>query len=108
MRARGNEWRIDVIDTGIGIPEDRLGAIFGEFTRIGEIDVDGLGLGLALVERITRLLGGRIDVVSAPGKGSRFSLSLPKLHGSAPARSCDFEAVPRQRSATTVRVGGGQ
>ncbi|WP_374414880.1 PAS-domain containing protein [Novosphingobium colocasiae] len=85
VRARGNEWRIDVIDTGIGIPEDRLGAIFGEFTRIGEIDVDGLGLGLALVERITRLLGGRIDVVSAPGKGSRFSLSLPKLHGSAPA-----------------------
>lgn len=80
-RRRGDEWRIDVVDTGIGIPADQMQAIFGEFTRIGAVDVEGLGLGLALVERITRLLGGRIDVASVPGKGSRFSLILPVLEG---------------------------
>lgn len=98
VRARGSEWRIDVIDTGIGIPDDKLGAIFGEFTRIGEIDVDGLGLGLALVERITRLLGGRIDVVSAQGKGSRFSLFLPMLHESAPVTATTPQQVQSKAS----------
>ena len=78
-RRRGDEWRVDVIDTGVGIAPQQLGAIFGEFTRLGEVEVEGLGLGLALVERITRLLGGRIDVASVPGKGSRFSLILPAV-----------------------------
>jgi len=78
-RRRGDEWRIDVIDTGVGIAPSQIDAIFGEFTRLGEVEVEGLGLGLALVERITRLLGGRIDVASVPGKGSRFSLILPAM-----------------------------
>jgi signal transduction histidine kinase len=76
-RRRGREWRIDVIDTGVGIPPDQLDAIFGEFTRLGQVEVEGLGLGLALVERIARLLGGRLDLASVPGRGSRFSLVLP-------------------------------
>ncbi len=78
-RRRGDDWRIDVIDTGVGIAPGQIDAIFGEFTRLGEVEVEGLGLGLALVERITRLLGGRIDVASVPGKGSRFSLILPAM-----------------------------
>jgi len=76
-RRRGDKWRIDVVDTGVGIEPDLIETIFGEFTRLGRVEVEGLGLGLALVERISRLLGGKIEVASAPGKGSRFSLLLP-------------------------------
>jgi signal transduction histidine kinase/Na+/proline symporter/CheY-like chemotaxis protein len=83
-RRRGAEWRVDVIDTGVGIAPEQTAAIFGEFTRLGEVEVEGLGLGLALVERIARLLGGRIEVASVPGRGSRFSLYLPA--GEAPGQ----------------------
>lgn len=77
VRRRGPNWRIDVIDSGVGIAPDRVETAFGEFTRLGEVEVEGLGLGLALVRRIARLLGGRVSVASKPGKGSRFSFGLP-------------------------------
>ncbi|MDZ3832208.1 MAG: PAS domain-containing hybrid sensor histidine kinase/response regulator [Sphingopyxis sp.] len=77
VRRRGDHWRIDIVDTGVGIAETRIEEIFSEFVRLGEVEVEGLGLGLALVRRIVRLLGGRIEVRSAPGRGSRFSLYLP-------------------------------
>jgi CheY-like chemotaxis protein len=48
---------------------------------LGEVEVEGLGLGLALAERIARLLGGTIEVSSQPARGSRFSLVLPALAG---------------------------
>lgn len=79
VRRRGENWRIDVVDTGVGIPPDRIEAAFGEFTRLGEVEVEGLGLGLALVRRIARLLGGRVSVASQPGRGSRFSFALPAV-----------------------------
>ncbi len=79
VRRRGETLRIDVVDSGIGIPADKIDTIFGEFTRLGEIEADGLGLGLALAERIVRLLGGTIEVRSVRGRGSRFSLVLPAL-----------------------------
>ncbi|MCW1400860.1 PAS domain-containing hybrid sensor histidine kinase/response regulator [Novosphingobium sp. MW5] len=100
-RRRGDEWRIDVIDTGVGIAPEQLGAIFGEFTRLGEVEVEGLGLGLALVERISRLLGGRVDVSSVPGKGSRFSLILPALDG---AGDLPIPPVPASRGANERRL----
>lgn len=85
VRRRGADWRIDVIDTGVGIAEAQIEDIFSEFVRLGEVEVEGLGLGLALVRRIVRLLGGRIEVQSAPGRGSRFSLYLPAAEsGEAP------------------------
>lgn len=82
-RRRGDQWRIDVVDTGVGIAESQIDEIFSEFVRLGEVEVEGLGLGLALVRRIVRLIGGRIEVRSVPGKGSRFSLYLPALAGTA-------------------------
>ncbi|WP_255406271.1 PAS-domain containing protein [Novosphingobium sp. CF614] len=85
VRRRGGEWRIDVVDTGVGIEPEQIGSIFGEFIRLGQVDVEGLGLGLALVERIARLLGGRVDVASVPGRGSRFSLFLPAVEGAGQA-----------------------
>ncbi|KPF76111.1 histidine kinase [Blastomonas sp. AAP25] len=89
-RRRGNRVRIDVYDTGVGIAPEQIQSIFTEFTRLGEVEADGLGLGLALAERIARLLGGEISVRSVPGRGSRFSLSLPlsapQVQTAAPAR----------------------
>ncbi|WP_374529178.1 PAS-domain containing protein [Novosphingobium sp.] len=93
-RRRGDEWRIDVVDSGVGIEPDQLDAIFGEFTRLGQVEVEGLGLGLALVERIARLLGGRVDVASVPGKGSRFSLILPALEQDSPRTVPQREGIP--------------
>lgn len=105
-RRRGAMLRIDVVDSGVGIPPDKLSAIFGEFTRLGEVEAEGLGLGLALVERIARLLGGRIELSSRPGRGSRFSLVLPALESAA--KAAHHAVVLRQPSgpqaALTVLV----
>jgi CheY-like chemotaxis protein len=72
--------RIDVCDTGPGIPDDQKSTIFGEFYRIqreGQEVGEGLGLGLAIVERLCTLLGHALDLASIQGKGSRFSLLAP-------------------------------
>jgi PAS domain S-box-containing protein len=79
-RRRQGELRIEVWDTGIGIPQDRLGEIFEEFTQLGNPERDrtqGLGLGLAIVDRLARLLGHRVEVQSVPGRGSRFTITVP-------------------------------
>jgi len=84
-RRAGDRLRIVVCDSGIGIPEDQQRNIFGEFYRIattGPNRPDGLGLGLAIVERLSNLLDHPIGLVSTPGKGSCFSISVP----SAPRR----------------------
>jgi two-component system, sensor histidine kinase len=79
-RRRGGLLRIEVWDTGIGIPDDQRRNIFGEFYRLATSEGDGrggLGLGLAIVERLCRLLEHPIELTSAPGKGSRFSILVP-------------------------------
>jgi two-component system, sensor histidine kinase len=72
--------RIEVEDTGIGIPLEQLDSIFEEFHQVGNSARDrsqGLGLGLAIVRRIADLLGHRIETRSRPGEGSTFSIELP-------------------------------
>jgi signal transduction histidine kinase/CheY-like chemotaxis protein len=79
-RKRGAELRVEVWDTGVGIPPDQRRNIFGEFYRLGEPDRDrraGLGLGLAIVERLCRLLDHPIALTSTLGKGSCFSVAVP-------------------------------
>ena len=71
---------IQVWDTGIGIEESKLGEIFLEFSRIDQARTrtdKGLGLGLAIVDRISRVLGHGVAVRSWPGKGSCFSITVP-------------------------------
>jgi len=105
VRMRAGGWRIDVIDTGVGIaPEDQL-AIFGEFTRLGTVEAEGLGLGLAMVDRIARLLGARVELSSVPARGSRFSLWLPASSAlPAPAALPRGGAAPGKRSLTVLVV----
>jgi signal transduction histidine kinase len=67
--------RVDVIDRGAGIAHDMLGRIFERYVT-GERREGGLGLGLYLAKRIAVLHGGDLTVESAPGEGTRFSLTL--------------------------------
>jgi signal transduction histidine kinase/CheY-like chemotaxis protein len=79
-RRRATELRIDVCDTGNGIPEDQRQSIFSEFYQLATPAPDrraGLGLGLAIVDRLSQLLGHPVQLESHPGRGSRFSISVP-------------------------------
>lgn len=78
-RRRGQAVRLEVWDTGVGIAPDRLGDIFEEFTQVGEPAGTGrgLGLGLAIVRRLSRLLDHRVGVRSRLGRGSVFWVELP-------------------------------
>jgi len=86
------ELHVSIEDTGIGIPADKVGHIFGEFNQVDDARnrrFEGTGLGLAISERLIALMGGRIWVESEEGKGSTFgfALTLPVANraDSAPA-----------------------
>ena len=79
-RPRGEMLRLEVWDTGRGIAPDRLDSIFLEFNQLDvgrAADRKGVGLGLAIVERIAKILEYRVQVHSLPGRGSRFSIEVP-------------------------------
>jgi signal transduction histidine kinase/ActR/RegA family two-component response regulator len=79
-RHHGHSVRLSVIDTGRGIPPDQQESVFQEFVQLHNPARDrskGLGLGLAIVSRLGRLLGHRIDLRSRPGYGSTFSIDIP-------------------------------
>ncbi|MEX0164921.1 response regulator [Pseudomonas brassicacearum] len=79
-RRRGGRLSIEVWDTGRGIAADCLESIFLEFNQLDvgrAADRKGVGLGLAIVERIAHILGYRVQVRSRPGRGSVFSIEVP-------------------------------
>jgi len=83
-RKRGVNLRIEVWDTGPGVPQDQQQNIFGEFYRLRAPGGDGrsglgLGLGLAIVDRLCRLLDHSVRLTSILGKGSCFSVALPRV-----------------------------
>ena len=90
-RRRRGGLRIEVWDTGVGIPRNKRQAIFEEFQRLDngmQSDTRSAGLGLSIVERIARLLGHALDLRSWPGRGSMFSIEVPL------ADEADLHAVP--------------
>jgi heavy metal sensor kinase len=79
VKLEGEDVRADIEDTGIGIPEEERANIFRRFYRVDHArsrSDGGTGLGLAICDQIIRAHGGRIEVTSAPGRGSRFTVYL--------------------------------
>ncbi|MBK1840276.1 hybrid sensor histidine kinase/response regulator [Azospirillum sp. YIM B02556] len=90
---------VEVRDTGIGIPEDRLDAIWEEFHQIGNPERNrdnGIGLGLSIVRRLATVLDHPVKVRSTPGKGSVFSVTVPlaPVEPALPGVAAAAEAVP--------------
>jgi len=71
--------RVSVVDTGMGIPEDKQEMVFEPFLRLGEDDaaVEGTGIGLTIVKKVTEAMGGQVGLTSTPGLGSRFFVEFP-------------------------------
>jgi signal transduction histidine kinase len=111
-RRRNGNLRIDVVDTGIGIPREQWNIIFQEFHQLAvptRQHGKGLGLGLAIVDRAARLIGAEVDIFSEPGRGSRFSISVPQADGGRtlaahPASATADEAALERRTVLLVEV----
>jgi signal transduction histidine kinase len=98
-RRHGDRLRVEIYDTGIGIPHAKRRAVFKEFHRLdqGARVARGVGLGLSIVERIARVLDCEVALKSNVGRGSRFSLEVPRASGIATA--------PKLRAVSRLEVG---
>lgn len=105
-RKRGDNLRIEVWDTGRGIAADQMQSIFLEFNQLGvqrAAERTGVGLGLAIVDRIAAMLDYRVQVRSQPGRGSVFSIDVPladapsPVAGEAPMLSLPGDPLPGRR-----------
>ena len=93
---RGGAVRIHVCDTGRGIAPEERERIFDEYHRAGGEDArapGGSGLGLAIVRRMTELLGHGLDLRSTPGRGSIFTVTVPRGERAAAARAAEPAAA---------------
>lgn len=97
LTERAETIDISVADDGPGIDKDDQERIFGEFERLGR-KTDGLGLGLTIVRRIAILLGTPLKLVSRPGAGARFTITLPRASAGATSAttSGDTDAISGQ------------
>lgn len=105
-RRRGDQVRIEVRDTGVGIAPEHQQTIFEEFVQVqasAQGSTLGMGLGLAIVRRSATMLGHRIGLASTPGRGSCFWIELPRATVSSTA-GADTEpaAVPQELAGRRV------
>lgn len=96
-RSEGRTLRIEVQDTGVGIPAAQLAYIYDEFYQIGvpaNSSRDGYGLGLSIVQRLVKLLNARLEAQSEVGRGSVFALLLPRARAQAAAAPPEAASAP--------------
>jgi CheY-like chemotaxis protein len=105
-RRRGARLRVDVYDTGIGIPHAKRRAVFREFHRLdqGARVARGVGLGLSIVERIARVLDCEVVLKSNVGRGSRFSVEVPRAAAAVgkPSLHAVAKTAPGKLAGTLV------
>jgi len=93
-------YRFSVIDSGIGISKEKQSDLFAEFATLDASysrKFGGTGLGLAISKSLAGAMGGRIEVLSEPGEGSKFWFDLPLQHG-------DKESLPEEREETLPAI----
>jgi two-component system CheB/CheR fusion protein len=106
-RREGATLRIDVLDTGVGIPAAQLAYIYDEFYQVGVTPNsarDGYGLGLSIVQRLVKLLNARLEAMSEVGKGSVFSLLLPLAAAAVHEPEPDRTRAPAAAAAGSGRI----
>ena len=107
LQQVGFEAIISVRDMGTGIPAQDLKHIFDQYYRVPEIDEQagsrkGLGLGLYIAQKLVERHSGRIDVQSAPGEGSVFSVVLPLFVDSATEEAVTTKLAPHTQAVWTI------
>ncbi|MEO8303357.1 MAG: hybrid sensor histidine kinase/response regulator [Betaproteobacteria bacterium] len=110
-RRSADTVRIDVIDTGEGIADADRARVFDEFVQLKATSRHpagerGMGLGLSIVRRLAQLLDHRIDLDSAPGRGSRFSIAVPRT--TLPRRRRDAHPARSPAPAIAARALAGR
>lgn len=103
-RHRSGQIAIEVLDTGLGIPASKQKTVFREFQRLdqGAKVARGLGLGLSIVERIARTLDHKLSLASTPGRGTRFSILVPRA---APLPAMATTAATRSTPPSSQLAG---
>ncbi|MDM0115577.1 ATP-binding protein [Variovorax sp. J22R133] len=112
-RKRGERWRVEVRDNGIGIAPEAQERVFGDFEQVGNDERNlrrGHGLGLAIVRRLAQRLGVQVTLRSAPGRGSVFAFEMaaapqPLPVVSAPTALSKVLASTLERDTVSVRPG---
>ncbi len=111
LAREGEEVRMSVIDTGIGIPEEKQAELFTQFNRLGRESgkIEGSGIGLALSKRLITLMDGTIGAESVPGNGSTFWVKLPIteslcLEPDQPPMSAQLKRGTTARTATVLYI----
>jgi PAS domain S-box-containing protein len=105
----GNRIRVDVTDTGRGIPVERIERLFAPFDRLGaeETGIEGTGLGLALTRPLVEAMGGTISVATESGRGSTFSVELASADDAANAngdRFPSFDEIAQTADTANART----
>ncbi|MGH8868129.1 MAG: ATP-binding protein [Actinomycetes bacterium] len=109
-RLDAGRLRINVSDTGPGIPSDDLPRLFTPFERLGaeQTEVEGTGIGLALSQRLTTAMGGTLELTTAPGKGTTFWVEFPVAEAPTDRyirlTEADAPAPRRAPESTTYKI----